>query len=78
MKGFDLKSILKTGVSFGSVLTGGKAKSILDIVNSNILDDTDPHNEGALKELAEQYEAAKEVLINHEQRLRAIEKKLGL
>jgi len=74
----DIKSIIKTGVNIGSILTGGKTKSILDIVNNGILNEKDVHNDQPLKDLAEVNDSQNEVLVNHEQRLRAIEVKLGL
>lgn len=74
----DIKSIIKTGVNIGSVLTGGKTKSILDIVNNGILNEKDVYNAEPLREIAESNDAQNEVLVNHEQRLRAIEVKLGL
>ena len=72
-----ITNILKKGLDIGSVLTGGKVKSILDIVNQGIANNADPNNIQPLKDLAESNEAQNTVLINHEQRLRAIEAKLA-
>lgn len=71
-----ITNILKKGLDIGSVLTGGKVKSIIDIVNGGIANHNDPQNIQPLKDLAESNEAQNQVLINHEQRLRALEARL--
>ena len=73
-----ITNILKKGLDIGSVLTGGKVKSIIDIVSGGIANNADPNNIQPLKDLAESNENQNQVLINHEQRLRAVEAKLGL
>lgn len=66
--GIKIKDILKgvkIGTSVGKVVLPGGAGKILDVVNQSINDKNDPHNEQALKALAEQIkEMAK---INNEQ-----------
>ena len=76
MSNGKITNILKKGLDIGSVLTGGKVKSIIEIVNGGILNPKDELNIQPLKDLAEVNESQNEVLINHEQRLRAIEAEL--
>ena len=74
---FDkFKNILKTGSTVGSILTGGRAKSVLDIVNQTIEDKTDPKNEQALRDIAEINDAQTDVLRDHEARLKKLEARL--
>lgn len=73
-----LRKILKTGASVGSIFTKGKTKSVLDIVNQTIDDDSEPKNETALRDLAEVNDAQTEVLSDHETRLRDIERRLKI
>lgn len=74
----SITDIIKAGVGIGSLFTGGATKSVLDIVNNTIADENDPNNEAALKHLADNDDQIIIVEKNHEQRLRAIEKKLGI
>ncbi len=71
-----LKQIAKIGIPIaGSIFSGGKAGTILDIVNHTINNPSEP-NETALKHLAEVDDALTQVASDHEERIRAIEAKL--
>ncbi|HEX9963107.1 MAG TPA: hypothetical protein VGB00_19390 [Pyrinomonadaceae bacterium] len=69
----DLKKIIKTGAAVGSIITGGKTKSVLDMVNETIDNPQDENNVQAFKDLAETDGAIIEVLKEHEKRLKALE-----
>lgn len=69
----DIVKAIKAGAQIGSLVTGGKAKSVLDIVNTTISSDRDPANEQALRDLALVNDAQTEVLTDHEARLRRLE-----
>lgn len=74
--GFKIKDIvkaIKSGAQIGSLVTGGKTKSVLDIVNGTIENKDDAENQQALRDLALVNDAQTEVLTDHEARLRKLE-----
>lgn len=53
MGSLKLRDLLKIGTGVGKVFLPGAAGSVLDAVNKNISDTSDPANEAALRKLAE-------------------------
>ena len=73
-----LKEILKwvkIGTGVAKVVVPGGAGNILDIINKNIADDSDPTNEGSLKVLAEVNDQQTEAILALHKRISALEAK---
>jgi hypothetical protein len=75
MKLKDILKAVKVGSGIGKVFLPGGVGKVLDIVNANIADDSDPQNEGALKHLADVDDQIIEAMQDHERRLKALEKR---
>lgn len=73
MPKIDIKGLIKTGIGIGGLFAPKGISPILDIVNKNILDSGDPHNEESLKHLADSIDQLVEVAKSHEERLRKLE-----